>query len=306
MQSLVLILIPLSIAATVLAVARGLRLTRSGTVSAIGTVSRYGYDAPAVAAYEADRKEQSLRLERAMAVVARRLSPADYELQLRRRLLQAGMYRTRASRFLMLRLLSAAGFGAIGLLYASGSGQPLMRIGVAVAAPAVGWMLPDTMLSMRIKKRMHRIEVTAADMIDLLAITVQAGLSLDQAMKVAGERLEGPLAEEVRLMLNEIRVGQDRQEALKRLADRADTPTIRAFARAMAQSESMGVSIGTTLKSLALDARARKKAVAEEAAQKAPIKMVFPLAVCFFPAILIIAAGPGIIQLVRVLGNHAQ
>jgi len=78
---------------------------------------------------------------------------------------------------------------------------------------------------------------------------------------------------------------------------------VRSFARTMAQGESMGVSIGQTLKALAIDARARKKALADELAQKAPVKMVFPLAICFFPAILIITAGPGIIAIMNTLGG---
>lgn len=306
MQMLLLITIPACMAAAVLLVGHSLRLTRRGTVGAIGAVSRYGYEAAAAAAVDTARREQSLRLERSMAVIARRLTPADYEQQLRRRLLQAGLYKTRASRFLALRLLAASALTGIGVMYATGSGRPLQRLAIGALAPVVGWMLPDTMLSMRIRARLTRIERAAPDMIDLLAITVQAGLSLDQAMKVTGERMTGPLADEMRLMLNEIRVGQDRLEALKRMADRADTPTIRSFARAMAQSEATGVSVGTTLKALAVDARMRKKATAEEHAQKAPIKMVFPLAVCFFPAILIIAAGPGVLELVRLMGNHGS
>jgi tight adherence protein C len=306
MQALLILLVPLLVAAAVLVIARSVRVARSGTVGALDTVSRYGYDAAAVATYEAARREQSLRLERSMARIASSLSPRDYELQLRRRLLQAGLYRLRPSRFLMLRLLSTGVFTSVGLLYATGSGRMLVRLGVLVFAPALGWLLPDTMLSMRIKKRLGRIERDAADMIDLLAITVQAGLGLDQAIKSTGERLSGPLADELRLMLNEIRVGQERLEALKRMAERADTPSIRSFSRAMAQSEAMGVSIGGTLKTLAVDARLRKKATAEEAAQKAPVKMVFPLAVCFFPAILLIAAGPGVLELARVLGQTGK
>jgi tight adherence protein C len=138
-------------------------------------------------------------------------------------------------------------------------------------------------------------------MIDLLAITVHAGLGLDQALRVTSERLSGPLADEVRLMLNEVRVGQSRQEALRRLAERVDTPTIRSFARSIAQSETMGVSISQILKALAVESRARKKAAAEEHAQKAPIKMVFPLAICLFPAILIVAAGPGLLSVIHTL-----
>jgi tight adherence protein C len=194
-------------------------------------------------------------------------------------------------------------FAIVGLLYLRNSSNALLTLIVVVAAPFVGWLLPDPLLSGRIRRRLARIERDAADFIDLLAITVQAGLGLDQSMKIAAERLPGPLADEVRLMLNEIRVGQSRQEALRRLAERADTPTVRSFARTMAQGESMGVSIGQTLKALAVDARARKKALADELAQKAPVKMVFPLAICFFPAILIITAGPGIIAIMKALNG---
>jgi tight adherence protein C len=169
--------------------------------------------------------------------------------------------------------------------------------------PVLGFMLPDSMLSMRIRRRQDRIERDCADMIDLLAITVQAGLGLDHALKLTCDRIEGPLSDEIRLMLNEVRVGESRPEALKRLSDRAPTPTIRSFARSMSQSESMGVSIGHTLKALAVDARTRKRQVAEELAQKAPIKMIFPLASCFFPAILIVAAGPGVLAIMKALGS---
>ena len=306
MQTLLLITIPACMAAAVLLVGHSVRMTRRGTVGALGAVSRYGYDAAAATAVETHRREQSLRLERSMAVLARRLTPADYEGRLRKRLLQAGLYTTRASRFLALRVLSTLGLTGVGVFYATGSGRPATRLLVVVLAPLLGWMLPDSILSMRIRGRLTRIERSAPDMIDLLAITVQAGLSLDQAMKVTGERMRGPLADEMRLMLNEIRVGQDRSEALKRMADRADTPTLRSFTRAMAQSEATGVSVGTTLKALAVDARLRRKASAEEHAQKAPITMVFPLAVCFFPSILIIAAGPGVIALMRIMGNHGS
>ena len=238
-------------------------------------------------------KPQNLTLEKSLARIAGRLSREDYEQRLKLRLLQAGMYGTRPSRFLMLRLVSLLAFASIGMLRASSTSNHFLAIAEIVIAPYLGWMLPDTLLSSRITRRQKQIERDGADMIDLLAITVHAGLGLDQALRVTSERLSGPLADEVRLMLNEIRVGQSRQEALRRLAERVDTPTIRSFSRSIAQSESMGVSISQILKALAVESRARKKAVAEEHAQKAPIKMVFPLAVCLFPAILIVAPARG-------------
>jgi tight adherence protein C len=292
----------LLIVASVLVLGMSVRLSRRTTAEAIRSVSSYGYGAEPVVSV-GNREAGNQALERSFASIARRFTPDDYESRLKLRLIQAGMYDARPSRFLMLRVLSAMIFATVGLLYARGSDMPLLALVVVVAAPLLGWLLPDPMLSARINRRLARIERDAADFIDLLAITVQAGLGLDQSMKIAAERLHGPLADEVRLMLNEIRVGQSRQEALRRLAERADTPTVRSFARTMAQGESMGVSIGQTLKALAIDARARKKALADELAQKAPVKMVFPLAICFFPAILIITAGPGIIAIMNTLGG---
>jgi tight adherence protein C len=299
------LLISAFVAASVLAAAYGVRLGRRATARAVADVSAYGYGgtAPLTTPRQAKRREDNLRLEHVMAGLARRLSPSDYEKELQLRLLQAGLYKMRPSRFLAIRLLSAIAIGAFGIMYAHNAPNVGMKVMMMAGGPVLGFLLPDSFLSGRIRRRLDRTERECADMIDLLAITVQSGLGLDQALKVTAERLDGPLAEQVRLMLNEIRVGQSRPEAMRRLAERAPTPTVRSFTRSMSQSESMGVSIGQTLKALAIDARARKRLTAEELAQKAPIKMIFPLASCFFPGILVIAAGPGVLALLKALGS---
>ena len=300
-----LIVITGLVTAAVLLLAYAVRLGRRSTAQAVAHVAAYGYGAtaPLTTVRLANRSEQNLRLEHTMARLAKRLTASDYEQTLRKRLLQAGMYGFRPSRFLMIRIVAGMGFGALGLAYSHNAPNTLLRILMILGTPLLGFMLPESMLGMRIRRRHERIERECADMIDLLAITVQAGLGLDQALKITSERLEGPLSDEVRLMLNEIRVGQSRPEALRRLAERADTATVRSFTRSMAQSESMGVSIGQTMKALAVDARTRKRNTAEELAQKAPVKMIFPLAICFFPAILMIAAGPGVLALMKALGG---
>ena len=291
------------IAGSVLAAARALRLSRRSNL-VLANVSRYGYFGSELAPSQAAAAARTAgSVEMRAAAVARRLSPSDYEVRLSRRLLEAGMYRTRPTAFLTIRVAVALGALALGLLRASNESNVALALIMLVVPPLLGFMLPDTILSMRITARRKRIERDSADMIDLLAITVQAGLGLDQAMKVTSERLQGPLADEMRLMLGEIRIGQSRAEALRRLSERADTAAIRSFTRAMAQSDAMGVPISQTLKALAVEARTRKKATAEEAAQKAPIKMVFPLAVCIFPAILIAAAGPGLLATMHALGG---
>jgi tight adherence protein C len=303
------ILIPILVCGALLAIAQYVRVTRSATTRAVGSVAMYGYGAAQLADAAAGAGGGSFGsspraaggLENRLAAAARRMSAPDYEKRVRMRLLQAGMYEAQPSRFLALRASSALVMTAIGLLYASGNASPLIKLVVLVGGPALGWLLPDTMLSMRIKSRRKLIERDAADFIDLLAITVKAGLSLDQSIRVTAERLHGAMAEEARLMLNEIRVGQSRSSAMKRMAERADTPTINSFVRTMTQSDSMGVSVAQTLRGLAEDARIRKRQTAEEMAQKAPIKMIFPLAACIFPAILLVAAGPGIIGMTRAL-----
>jgi tight adherence protein C len=299
------LLISAIVAASVLAAAYGIRLGRRATSQAVADVSAYGYGvtAPLTTARQVKRGQENLKLERVMAGLARRLSPADYEKDLQLRLLQAGLYKMRPSRFLAIRVLSGIAIGAFGIMYSHNAPNLGLKVLMIAGGPALGFLLPDSFLSGRIRRRLDRTERECADMIDLLAITVQSGLGLDQALKVTAERLDGPLAEQVRLMLNEIRVGQSRPEALRRLAERAPTPTVRSFTRSMSQSESMGVSIGQTLKALAVDARSRKRLTAEELAQKAPIKMIFPLAACFFPGILIIAAGPGVLALLKALGS---
>ena len=293
----------LLLAASVLVLGVSVRISRRTTAEAIRSVGSYGYGAEPVVPVRG-RDVGNLTLENRFASIARRFTPADYESRLKLRLIQAGLYDARPARFLMLRVLAVDGAGHCraavrpGLRQAaccpwSSSWPPHCWAGCCpIPCSRRGSPAGSTRSS-----AMRRTSSTCS------RSPCRPGLGLDQSMKIAAERLHGPLADEVRLMLNEIRVGQSRQEALRRLAERADTPTVRSFARTMAQGESMGVSIGQTLKALAIDARARKKALADELAQKAPVKMVFPLAICFFPAILIITAGPGIIAIMKTLGG---
>jgi tight adherence protein C len=295
-------LIVILTAASVLAAVRYVHLAHRATGEAIETVASYGYSS-AAAAHVGRAPSKPGELENRLASLARRASRPDYESRVRQRLIQAGLYTARPARFMALRTVCALAFATLGLLAMAGGLPPLVKLALVIGGLPLGWMLPDAMLSMRISRRREQIERDSADFIDLLAITVQAGLSLDQSIHVTSERLEGALADETRLMLNEVRVGQSRHDAMRRLAERCDTPTINSFARTMTQGEAMGVSIGQTLRGLAVDARIRKRNTAEERAQKAPVKMIFPLAICIFPAILLVAAGPGVIGIARALGG---
>ena len=135
------------------------------------------------------------------------------------------------------------------------------------------------------------------DALDLLAVSVEAGLGFDGAIAKLTEQSEGPLAEEFALTLSEMRIGESRSEALKKLSERAATPEIAAFVRAIVQADQFGISLGRILRVQAADTRLRRQAAAEERAMKAPIKMLFPLVMFIFPAMFIVILGPAFLNL---------
>jgi tight adherence protein C len=140
------------------------------------------------------------------------------------------------------------------------------------------------------------------DMIDLLVVTIEAGLGILASMRVASETLPDPLGQELRLTLQEQRMGLSVGEALESLGRRADCPNMRVFVRSLTQGEKLGVSMGTTMRNLAVEMRKRRKAAAEERAQKMPVKMLFPLLFFIFPAIFIVLLVPAFIQIGDLLG----
>ena len=142
------------------------------------------------------------------------------------------------------------------------------------------------------------------ELIDLLVVTVEAGLSLSAALQLAGERLQGPLGEELRIVIQEQRMGLTPVQALENMVGRTPTPAVESFARAMMQGELLGVSVGQILRSLAIEMRKRRRAQAEQQAQKAPIKMLFPLVFMIFPALFVIILGPALVSIFHALNNR--
>src|ERR687896_554929 len=133
--------------------------------------------------------------------------------------------------------------------------------------------------------------------LDLLAVSVEAGLGFDAAVAKLSEHMEGPLAEEFGLTLSEMRIGESRQEALKRMAERVDAPELSAFVRAIIQADQLGTTLGRILRVQAADSRLRRQAAAEERAMKAPIKMLFPTVLFIFPAMFVVILGPAIMNI---------
>jgi tight adherence protein C len=139
------------------------------------------------------------------------------------------------------------------------------------------------------------------ELIDLLVVTVEAGLGLGAALQLASERMTGPLGQELRIALQEQRMGLPQLQALENMLNRCPTPAVRSFVRAMIQGERLGVSVGQILRSLALEMRKRRRAQAEERAQKAPIKILFPLVFMIFPAMFVVILGPAVINIFHAL-----
>ncbi len=135
------------------------------------------------------------------------------------------------------------------------------------------------------------------DALDLLAVSVEAGLGFDGAIAKLTEHLEGPIVEEFTLTLNEMRIGESRHDALKKLSERAAAPEVGHFTRAIIQADVLGISLGRILKVQAADTRERRQAAAEEKAMKAPIKMLFPTVIFIFPAMFLVILGPAMLTI---------
>ena len=180
--------------------------------------------------------------------------------------------------------------------------RSIFAVVLAVAAGVGGWFAPTYYVELKRRERMEKIDKQMPDMIDLLVVTIEAGLGILASMRVASESMSDPLGQELRLTLQEQRMGLSVGQAIESLGRRADAPNMRIFVRAITQGERLGVSIGTTMRNLSVEMRKRRRAMAEERAQKMPIKMLFPLIFFIFPALFIVILTPMIIGIVDALG----
>jgi tight adherence protein C len=201
--------------------------------------------------------------------------------------------------------LAAKGvFGVVGLvigIVVGASSGGLSGILFAIAFGAVGFIGPDFFVSQRIRLRRENIRAALPDALDLLAVSVEAGMGFDGALAKLVEQMDGPLIQEFELTLSEMRIGETRQDALKKMAERVGTPEISGFVRALVQADQFGISLGRILRVQAADTRLRRQAAAEERAMKAPIKMLFPTVLFIFPAMFLVILGPAFINISKVL-----
>jgi tight adherence protein C len=206
--------------------------------------------------------------------------------------------------FLGYRALGASALPALALAFgAAGGGLSARGILGAAFLGGLGWVMPKFLLERKATNRLAEVDREVPELVDLLVTTVEAGVGFGAALQLAARSIRGPLGQELRLSLHEQTMGLTTDEALRNLAARVDSPAIRAFIQALLQGEALGVSIGKVLRDLAVDMRKRRRQAAEERAQKAPTKILFPLVLLILPAMFIVTLGPVAVTIIRVLGS---
>ena len=220
---------------------------------------------------------------------------------LRLRLVQAGYRRDEAlTIFFGIRIVFA--LALFGFFSTSIIARPNLLM--ALAGLGTGYVLPGMVLARMAKRRAHRIRLSLADALDLLVVSVEAGLGLDQAMLRVGSELAfayPELSDELRLVNLELRAGKARAEALRNLADRTGVDDLSSLVTMLIQTDKFGTSVAQSLRVYSETLRTKRRQRAEEAAAKTGVKMVFPLVFCIFPAIWVVTIGPAAIRFVTVL-----
>jgi len=181
-------------------------------------------------------------------------------------------------------------------------------IPLALGGAGFGYLLPGIVLARMAKRRQHRVRLATPDALDLLVVSVEAGLGLDQALQRVGEELttvHPALSEDLRLINFELRAGKPRSEALHNLAARTGVEDLTSLVAILVQTDKFGTSVAQALRVYSDVLRTKRRQRAEEAAAKTAVKMVFPLVICIFPAIWIVTLGPAAIKFVQVLGPMA-
>jgi tight adherence protein C len=276
-----------------------------GSSATIDQIQTYGYVAESTGGSEVEsaaRRPLDSIAGRVGDWTARRAGRFG-EAKIREKLIAAGMYGTTPRKVLGYQVLCAIAFSLLVLwLIPAMGGSLILGVVLAVAAGVGGWFAPTYYVELKRRARMEQIDKQMPDMIDLLVVTIEAGLGILASMRVASESMSDPLGQELRLTLQEQRMGLSVGQAIESLGRRADAPNMRIFVRAITQGERLGVSIGTTMRNLSVEMRKRRRAMAEERAQKMPIKMLFPLIFFIFPALFIVILTPMMINIVDALG----
>jgi tight adherence protein C len=216
----------------------------------------------------------------------------------------AGLYTLTPKRFVGYRVIAAICVPAAMVWLTAAIGYPVVVSVLAlVLGGLVGWVTPLVIVRSRAERRAEEVEQELPELIDLLVVTVEAGMGFTGSMQIASTRIEGPLGDELRLAMQEQNMGLSMDESLRNMLERCETPSMRAFVRSILQGETLGVSIGQIMRNLAEEMRKRRRGHAEERAQRAPIKILFPLIFLIFPAMFIVLLGPAVYALAKIFNQ---
>jgi len=196
-------------------------------------------------------------------------------------------------------MLTAVLGAVVGLALAFFVGDFLQGILVVVILGVIGYLYADLLLDQRVKKRRRTILKELPNALDLIVVGVEAGLGLDAAIKQVSGNVHTPLAHEFGVVLNQMRLGRSRREALLDMENRIGLPDINVLVDAILQADKFGTALGTTLRIQAEEVRRKRRQRAEEMGAKAPLKMLFPMVGCIFPTLFIILLGPAAITVIH-------
>jgi tight adherence protein C len=235
----------------------------------------------------------------AVVALAHRLTPTDYVTKIRRKMVLAGNHdpeqvdRYLAAQILAVLMAPVGYFVAFNMLRMTG----MKGWAVVLLLSIAGLLGPSCVLNRKLVDRRKAIQNTLPEVLDLLTISVEAGLGFEQALDRAVDAVPGPLSEELGRMLGEMRAGARRSDALRAFDERVGVEDVHSFALAILQADAFGVSITRVLRSQADEMRIRRRQLAQERAQKAPVKMLIPMVFCIFPALFVVVIGPAALNI---------
>ena len=224
------------------------------------------------------------------------LTPANYLDAVQQKLLLAGRAnRTRAETVVALQVVAALclGAGAVGFVVLARP-SPTLTLAALVLLPLGGLLYPIARLNRETEKRKQAILDDLPDTLDLLAISVEAGMGFEGALSIVCQYFKSPLADEFSLTLREMELGLPRHEAFHNLKDRTQVPDLSSFVQALVQADALGIPIGRVLKTQSTEMRSKRRMWAREKAGKLPVKIMFPLVLFIFPPVMIIVLGPAV------------
>lgn len=231
-----------------------------------------------------------------------RLAPAAWSAALERKLVTAGKGRVwTAQGYAVFWAIVVLVVIVIAIKYVYGRPDlaPVQLVMLVIVFTAMGAAMPWIMLRIMAQKRQKLITKQLPEVLDLLCVSVQAGLSFDAALRRIVERMKGPLIEECTRMLEDVRMGLPRRQALRMMGERCEVQEVALFVTAIIQAERLGTSLGKTLNNQAVNMRERRRQAVKAEAMKAPVKMIFPLVLFIFPSVFVIVLLPALLNMMK-------